>query len=117
MLRPPYVQVVSEGQVSSTLSKGLVKSWRGRATQQILLHSSILRRAADATPMNQGAALLAIPVDGWHLVKSSAAEVEERIAPVANQGRSLVSCNGATTAAAWRRLQEQLAWAQGWAQR
>ena len=67
--------------------------------------------------MNQGAALLAVPISGRHLVKASATEVEDRIAPVANQGRWLVSGNGATTAAAWCRLQEQLTRPQGWPQR
>ena len=45
--------------------------------------------------------MLAVPISGRHLMKASAMEVEGRIAPVANQGRWLVSGNGATTAAAW----------------
>ena len=61
--------------------------------------------------------MLAVPISGRHLVKASAAEVEDRIALVTNQGCWLVSVNGAATAAAWCRLQEQLTQAQGWPQR
>ena len=99
------------------LGKGLAESGGSRAAEQVLLQGNILCRAVDATPVNQGAALFAVPISGRHLVKASATEVEDRIAPVANQGRWLISCNGATTAAAWRRLQEQLTQAQEWPQR
>ena len=104
MLGPPYVQAIREGQVPGTLGKGLAESRGSRAAEQVLLQGDILCRAADAAPVNQGAALLAVPISGRHLVKASATEVEDRIAPVAHQGRWLVSGNGATAAAAWRRL-------------
>ena len=106
-----------KGQVPGTLGKGLAESRGSRAAEQVLLQGDILFRAADAAPVNQGAALLAVPISGRHLVKASAMEVEDCIAPVAHQGRWLVSGNGATAAAAWHLLQEQLMRAQGWPQR
>ena len=117
MLGLPYVQTVSERQVPGTLGKGLAESGGSQAAEQVLLQGDILCRAADAVPVNQGAAWLAVPISGMHLVKASAMEVEDRIALVANQGRWLVSCNGATAAAAWHQLQELLMRAQGWPQR